>query len=561
MKKRLLVLTIFVKLFVTNTAVAAEKILDVPYSRQFQAFTCGHESLRMVLGYWGKRESREEILMRIGANGSAPQTVEKVIKTHYPEFRFESIPVEMASIKKQIDLGRPIMLGAEASNLSYLDYDSFSGHMIVLVGYDDAKKLIFIRDPNSPYVEELGYEQLKAAALDNPQAAFVIYKPNTSPAPGPANHFDKAYPPHTKKDTSGIPINWIIPAFYLSYETEPRLNLSDSFAASSKKTSRRYSLSWNGLSFGDQTMEQTPWLGNGKTFQTMGFGGAWVIGSGLRLAPTELLSPGIYSFGRQRILDVHAFTSIKRIPSLMIAKNTVEVSGYLKPENDESLSYETLGVEATSWSGVRVGVRRGVSLMVGHVSAGLTAGKVNIRFDGDNEQVYTTPTLNYDLNAGIIKGSIQIADLPNSNGADEKSHDGLKVRAYSLGMDYDVSNIQINLLPFTILSQMGFFRPHLEMTHEIVRRIKGETHQTATTRRWDLELPVPLHFVDMTYGSGISQTILDEGDRSSLRSSWVRFAFNAYQPWIQVTAGYRINYKSWNEAVSQQISLGMFAGI
>ena len=543
-------------------AFGAQKLLDVPFSHQSQAFTCGHESLRMVLGYWGKRESREEILMRLGANSSNAELIEKVIKKHYKDFLFEPVTIDMSSIKKQIDLGRPIMVGADASNLSYLEYDAASGHMVVLVGYDDSKNLVFIRDPNSSYIEQLSFEQVSEAVYDQPKSAFVIYKPNVSPAPGPAKHFDKSFPLGTKKEDKGIPITWILPALHITYETEPRLDLYDSFKKSSKRQNRHFALSWNGFSYGDQTMEQTPWLGNGKTFHTTGFGAAWVIGSKLRLGPTELLSPGVYSFGRHRSLDIYNFSSLKRIPALQLPKNTVEITGYMKSEDEETLAYDSIGFEATSWSGARLGWRRGASQALGHFSAGVSAGKVNLKLDDDDSQQYTTGTLNYDVKLGIIKGSLQTAELPRNEGPEDRPHDGVRVRAYSLSLDYDLSNWIFSIAPIHALNRMGAFRPHIEMNHEVVKRVKSETdQQMITTRRWDVELPVPLRLIDMTYGSGIEQTLKDDGIKDSQRSAWVRFAFNAYQPWVQLNLGYRILYKDFSTTIGQQLSFGMFAGI
>ena len=547
---------------VAGQTSAAEKVLDIPYSHQSQAFTCGHESLRMVLAYWGKRESREKILMRLGANGSTPDAIEGIIKRHYPEFKFEVVPVDFTAIKTQIDLGRPIMFGADASNLSYLDYDASSGHMIVLVGYDDVKKIIYIRDPNSQYVEELTYDQLHAASLDDKRTGFVVYKPNVTPASGPAKNFDEAFPVHTaKKKNEGIPLTWILPAFHLSYETEPRLNLPESMKASSKQTSRHFTLSLDGFSHGHQTMEQTPWLGAGKIFRSTSFGAAWVMGTGLRLGPNELVSPGIYSFGRQRILEVHNFSSIKSIPSLNLAKNTFEVAGYYKPDDNENLYYDEIGVEAISWRGARLAMRRGVSQSIGHLSAGLSAGSVDVKFDGKDTETYRLPTLNYDLNLGIIKGSVQTSDLARTDSKSEKQHDGFSVRAYSLGVDYYLGYISSSLPLLNAMNYIGIFRPHVEVNHEIVRRESQTASHTVTSRKWEVELPVPLHFVDMSYGGGITQRMIDNGEPSTMRSAWVRFAFNAYLPYVQLTTGYRVNYERMDKVVSQQMSFGMFAGI
>lgn len=557
----ILIMVVIAQVIVPNSLMAAQKILDVPFSRQMNAFTCGHESLRMVLGYWGKRESLEAIMMRIGANGSTTDVIEKVVKKHYPEFRLEIVSTDFPSIKKQIDLGRPIMAGTDASFLSYVDYGSSGGHMVIAVGYDDEKKIIFIRDPNSPYIEEMPYDQFKAAVYDHPKSAFVVFKPNVSPPTGPANHWSKSYPPGSKKEGGGIPLSWIIPQFYLSYETEPRLNLSDSFEASSKKQNRKFSLLWNGFSYGDQTMEQTAWLGNGKTFRTIGFGTAWVMGRGLKLGANELLSPGVYNFGRHRLMDIHEFVNIKHIPSLTVRTSTIELAGYMKSRDEESLKYGSLGAEAVSWSGARLGWRRGINPILGHLAAGVSAGKVDIKLDGDDKQIYTTGSINYDINLGIFKGSVQTADLARSDGVEERPHDGFSARAHSIGMDYNISGLRTNLAPINALNYLGMFRPHIEMTQEIVKRTKANSEQTFTKRKWEVELPVPLHFVDMSYGSGITQTTFDNGTKDSYRSSWIRFAFNAYQPWVQLTLGYRADYKSYSETIGQQMSFGMYAGV
>lgn len=554
--------TLLLGLCPSVNALAAEKILILPYSKQFQAFTCGHESLRMVLGYWGRKESRERILLQLGANGSNADRVEDVVKANYPEFKFAKVNLGWESIREQINAGRPIMLGADASGLSYLDYDSSSGHMIVVVGYNEERKVVFIRDPNSAYYEELTHDALLNAALDDGSNAFVIYNPSVSnPAPQP-DAFDKAFPPHTpKKQKSGIPLNWLLPTFYLSYETIPKPNLSESFKASSKSTSRFYVISWNGLSTGHQTMELTPWLGNGKIYKTHSVGTSYRLGGGLKLGPTELMSPGVYDFGRHRTLDVHNFTSIKRVPSLNLGRVTLEATGYLKPKNDETLTYDELGLEAFLWSGGRLGVRRGLSPRLGHLSAGITAGKVMYRFVEDLDKEFSAPTFNYDVNLGILKGSYQSAELTHSDGISSNLHDGVKVQAFSLGLDYNLGSISSNLNLINAMNYIGIFRPHLELTHEIVKRTNETSSRSTVSRKWELELPVPLHFADLVYGASLKQTWFDNNTTNDVHAAWFRFAFNAYQPWVQLTTGYRVLWTPSQKLKSQQISLGMFAGL
>jgi hypothetical protein len=55
--------------------------------------------------------------------------------------------------------------------------------------------------------------------------------------------------------------------------------------------------------------------------------------------------------------------------------------------------------------------------------------------------------------------------------------------------------------------------------------------------------------------------MLDNAEPTTIRSAWVRFALNAYLPYVQLTTGYRVNYERMDKVVSQQLSFGMFAGI
>lgn len=543
-------------LFQTAPLFAASKFLDVPYSRQFQAFTCGHESLRMVLAYWGKRESREKILLAIGANGTTVPVLRQVVKKKFKEFQADVVPANLDAIKKQLDLGRPVLTATWADKLSYLDYESSGGHMVIAVGYDDEKKIMYIRDSNSAYVEQIPYDDFSKAIMDSPQSTVVIYKADTPAPTGPARDFDKAYKLGQKRDDSGrIPLSVFIPAFFLSYETEPRQNLGDSFAASSKRSNRQFTLSWNGVSYGKQTMEQTPWLGNGKVHDTIGFGAAWTVGTNLRLAPTELLSPGIYSFGRHRALDIHDDSGIKRIPRLTIPRNTFELTGYLKKIDETSLQYDSLGVDAVAWSGGRFGWRRGIDPFFGHFAAGVSAGKVDLKLDG-SDAIISTGTTNYDVSLGILKGAIQTVDL---DPVVEIDREGLSIRAYSVGVDYDFSFMHGGI--FTPLNRLGMLHPHIELTNETIRRHDNDIDRSINNRRWDVELAVPLHYVDMTYGGSLNQSTDINGVRDSFRSAWFRLAFNAYLPLVQLTAGYRVFYKDFDETIGQQISLGMFFGM
>lgn len=541
---------------------AGEVILDIPYSKQFQAFTCGHESFRMVLAHWGQRESREKILVLMGASGSNGDEIEELIKSHYKDFRFEYVPVDFQAIKQKIDAKRPIMIGVDAGALDYLDYDSSSGHAIVVVGYNDADQRVFVRDPNSPYVEQISFEKLKRAALNGDRSAFAVYRASGSPAPGPAKDFDEGFRPNAaKKKEQGIPLRFLVPSLYLSYETLQDTTVAESFRKSTVDRSLNYTLLWNGISYGNQTLEQTPWLGGGKQFVMGGASLAWVLGGGLRFGPGEQLSPGIYSFGHNRIMDVHNFSSIKRIPALNLNRWTVEASGYVKPHNDEFLYYGgLLGLKLRAWGGGRIGVRKGLSQMLGHLSLGVSPGQVDVVFN-NADKGHTVDTMNYDLTLGILKFAAQTADLA-SESASGSEHDGLRVRAYSGGIDYNLGSISSNLSLINALNYTGIFRPHLEYKIEFTERdFGGNTWIGMSKRKWEVELPVNMHVLDLIYGFGFEKATQFASSEDSIHSAWVRLAFNAYLPFVQLTTGYKLNYGDSDKVISQQMSFGMYAGI
>ena len=57
-------LVLLAGLLQSATVIAKIKVIEIPYSTQYRAYTCGHNSFRMVMGYWGTRLSRNEILLK-----------------------------------------------------------------------------------------------------------------------------------------------------------------------------------------------------------------------------------------------------------------------------------------------------------------------------------------------------------------------------------------------------------------------------------------------------------------------------------------------------------------
>ena len=81
-------------LLLSSVAFGQKKVFDIPYSKQMQAFTCGHESFRMVMAYWGKRLSLQEVMGSLGSNGTTVNQFEDYVGRRFSDFKFEWVPVD-----------------------------------------------------------------------------------------------------------------------------------------------------------------------------------------------------------------------------------------------------------------------------------------------------------------------------------------------------------------------------------------------------------------------------------------------------------------------------------
>jgi hypothetical protein len=549
-------------------AVAGTKVFDIPYSKQMNAFTCGHENFRMVMAYWDKRLSLQEVMGSLGSHGTTVTQFEDYVKRRFGDFNFEWVNVDYGAVKRQLDAGRPIMIGVDASVLSYLDYETMSGHFVTLVGYNDAGQIVYLRDPNTPYIESVPFADLKEAVDNTDRAAFVVYRKNGGPvAQNQINHFSKAKAFGAKKEEKkGIPVSWLIPRIHASYENLPRTTLAEGFDDTTGREAWRYHLNWNGVTWGHSTLEQTPWLGNGKIFKMTGFGTSWIIGRGLRTGATELVSPGVYTFGRQRGLDVRNFSTTKKIPGLIYNKWTLEAGGYQKKDNDESVLYGHTGMEVESFGGGRIALRRGISQRIGHFSVGVHPAKVKIRdlrYTGEEKDAEEVVSANsFDVTLGIVKGSFQsMSRAKEEASATSAGKDALSVEAHSFGVDYNLGQLASGALAIRVINYSGLLRPHFEYTRETIRRetLSGEV-LTQSDKHWDLELPVMTNIGTLNYGYSLRQIEIG-GDSDVTRSGWLRLSYDGLMPFAQLQIGYRVDWRDTDRADGQTLSMGLSAGI
>ena len=309
------------------SSISAEKVLIIPYSQQMKAYSCGQNSFRMIMGYWGTRLTKAQIFMITGYNATNSKVMREMVGKHFPDFTFQPIDKSIDSIIAAIDENKPVMVEVNAGYLTYIDYGASAGHYIVVLGYDRDKQVIYLRDPNSYYIEELSFSDLEKAWSDKKHIVFTIHRADGVFVP-PENivHFsDKAKPFGAEKEKKTTPLYaFFIPTVYTVFNTS-----KDGFKNTTLKDDWLYTIKLQGVSFGHLYLEKSPWV-----FQEVGYYGfganlGFYFGRmKLLFGNTETISPGVFRSRRTRTLSVRTFNSIKQIPALTLKSPVVEISGY-----------------------------------------------------------------------------------------------------------------------------------------------------------------------------------------------------------------------------------------
>ena len=203
--------------FLGQQVVPADSVLDIPYSHQWRTYSCGQNSFRMVMGFWGERLEKGWIFFLTGYNASHSRMFEEIVDNHFPDFAFREVDKNIAAVIETLNQNRPIMIEVVSSELPYLDYSAAAGHYIVALGYNEEDGVIYIRDPNSFYVEALSYAQLEKAWGNEGYTLFAIYREDGQHvAPQELEHFSsEARPFGAKKEDHYLPFATVfIPTIY-----------------------------------------------------------------------------------------------------------------------------------------------------------------------------------------------------------------------------------------------------------------------------------------------------------------------------------------------------------
>jgi ABC-type bacteriocin/lantibiotic exporter with double-glycine peptidase domain len=135
-------------------------IESVPVYRQ-PYMDCGPTSLRMVLNFYGKALSQDEIGKARRGRGTAISDMESFPRSlGFGVYSFYDWNKE--EMKYLIAQGYPLIaLGVRPPSWSKNEKYSGEGHYVVVVGYDESKNIYDVHDPNGGRRMEIPYNVFK----------------------------------------------------------------------------------------------------------------------------------------------------------------------------------------------------------------------------------------------------------------------------------------------------------------------------------------------------------------------------------------------------------------
>jgi len=144
---------------------------DVPHNPRKQKGTdCAPDSLRMVLNYRGKNVAEPDIVRLLTSRGAGGGTsfsqMQEIATKDYGLPSFVIHNCDLDTIKSAVLNKWPPIIGYRASGKYY--------HAVVVVGYDDDKKLMFVHDPNVLSVKKMRYSDLGGFENDSTQRLSTL---------------------------------------------------------------------------------------------------------------------------------------------------------------------------------------------------------------------------------------------------------------------------------------------------------------------------------------------------------------------------------------------------
>lgn len=146
---------------ITKSSLPQRHLIEnVPIYRQ-PYMDCGPTSLRMVLNFYGKNLSQEEVGKARRGRGTTVSDMESFPRSMGFEVYsfYDSKKEEMKYLLAQ---GYPlIVLGVTPPNWYSSGRYSGEGHYVVVLGYDDLKKIFVVNDPGPGMRMEIPYDVFK----------------------------------------------------------------------------------------------------------------------------------------------------------------------------------------------------------------------------------------------------------------------------------------------------------------------------------------------------------------------------------------------------------------
>lgn len=127
----------------TAAGEAGRTLLNIPLERQRTQVWCWAAVIKMTYSHFGILLPQEQIVIHtLGRAAEVPAEVHQIRSTLSFQGSIDSsyrpYPLKMDEVKVEIDSGRPIIA---------VYRDSFSGHVVLIYGYDD-HDCLYVHDPN-----------------------------------------------------------------------------------------------------------------------------------------------------------------------------------------------------------------------------------------------------------------------------------------------------------------------------------------------------------------------------------------------------------------------------
>lgn len=120
-------------------------LLSVPHFEQSRDGTCLPACVQMVLSFWGDARTEATLSQLLGTKqyGTPIRNAEKLHDKQYDVFVGS---LSRADLESYLTSGQPVIARVWTTMLDY--WDVVTSHVVVVVGYDNDKGVVFLNDPS-----------------------------------------------------------------------------------------------------------------------------------------------------------------------------------------------------------------------------------------------------------------------------------------------------------------------------------------------------------------------------------------------------------------------------